>query len=1012
MHPDEVHDAVASGQYSFPKGSPIQVFDPNGQLGTLDPHEAPEAFNAGYRYAMPQAIDDYKNSSLGEQAKAFVEGAGQGVVGPLAPAAEEAIGIDPENIQRRSHTGAHTAGEVTGLVGSSMADFGLSAGMEAAGHAAQAAAGLSDVAKGVDAAAQATKMGLPELAKAFQPSYLSRVGSEAAKQAAEMAVLGGSDEISKMVVQDPDATATNAISNVGLSAALGLGGGALMAGAVSPLWKAGPGPKAAQWLEGLIKTVNGGDKLVLPETLQKSFADLGISPHPTIVSALSGDPKALEMAQELYRAQNPQMLEQLNNLPVELRESVAKGLGINLDDAATFSNHDSGKAIEQSFKDRLLSDYGPVHDEQERVAAQEATVAIPDEDALNLRNTLIEHAATNQDIGTASPLYKTFHEVGDQVLTKDTVGGLEALRQQLRRRASGPIDDDTRFGLNRLRSLIGDWKNNFILKQGEKVGLEGMDQSVVDYAAQAQARATSTKALSGVGSGARRIGEDLQAEADQASQTAKQAVKDAKAEGRTAAQGLIDDRKVASSNYQDYVEKYEKLMDHLGLGDWKGTGKLQAKLEKLTPEEIIKKFSTKGDVELKEILQQTFPDIAEMVRQHEAKQFLSGAVYRENGKVVLDSKALVRKLDNLMKGSPEHAKFILPNGAIERIRAGDVIQDGISRIKAIKDSGTPAGMWKLFKHVGSGAGAMIGGIAGGEHGLGGGVIGGLVGGMATHFGKELPEAYKLAMLNIMSSEAEVSAPGVKSMVNFLGKAYKGAQTTSKAVSDVLRPTAQVLGSKIVATTGGDEKIDKLVEEFQKDPNKFASRVQNSDLGHYMGAHQVALSQQSTQAIQYLAQLKPKPLQLGPLDKPIKPSAQASQRYNRAVGIAQQPLSVLQHVKDGTLLPSDIQDLNSMYPGYMQQLQTKLGQEIAGALDEETPIPYHTRLGLSLFLGQPLDNTMQPMSIIAAQPQPVQAPQAPQGKKPSAKASTDMAKGAKSYQTASQSAESDRSGRDS
>ena len=72
MHPDDVHDAVASGKFSFPKGHAVPAFDPDGNLGTLHPEDAPEAFKAGYTYATPKDINDWKNEAPAEIGRAHV----------------------------------------------------------------------------------------------------------------------------------------------------------------------------------------------------------------------------------------------------------------------------------------------------------------------------------------------------------------------------------------------------------------------------------------------------------------------------------------------------------------------------------------------------------------------------------------------------------------------------------------------------------------------------------------------------------------------------------------------------------------------------------------------------------------------------------------------------------------------------------------------------------------------------------------------------------------------------
>ncbi len=70
-----------------------------------------------------------------------------------------------------------------------------------------------------------------------------------------------------------------------------------------------------------------------------------------------------------------------------------------------------------------------------------------------------------------------------------------------------------------------------------------------------------------------------------------------------------------------------------------------------------------------------------------------------------------------------------------------------------------------------------------------------------------------------------------------------------------------------------------------------------------------------------------------------------------------------------------------------------------AVHDKDTIPYRTKIALSMFLAQPLDSTMAPLSILAAQPKPTAAPQpmgggqAPKGVKssPALQKMPDMAK---------------------
>ena len=198
----------------------------------------------------------------------------------------------------------------------------------------------------------------------------------------------------------------------------------------------------------------------------------------------------------------------------------------------------------------------------------------------------------------------------------------------------------------------------------------------------------------------------------------------------------------------------------------------------------------------------------------------------------------------------------------------------------------------------------------------------------------------------------------------------------------------------------------------KDTNKMMV-AQEGPLGHYMPEHQTALSQASLQSIQYLKSLKPQAITANPLDTPIQPTKAQEARYNRALDIAQQPAIVLQHIKDGSIQPTDVQDLKTMYPAVYQQLAQKLSNDMISHHSEENPIPYKTRVGLSHFLGQAMDSSMTPQAIMAAQPKPKlpQGPPQPAGSKSKTGSPSKLGKQVNSYKTPTQAAESDRANRD-
>jgi hypothetical protein len=107
----------------------------------------------------------------------------------------------------------------------------------------------------------------------------------------------------------------------------------------------------------------------------------------------------------------------------------------------------------------------------------------------------------------------------------------------------------------------------------------------------------------------------------------------------------------------------------------------------------------------------------------------------------------------------------------------------------------------------------------------------------------------------------------------------------------------------------------------------------------------------------------------------------------------------------------VQDLRALHPEFADSISKKLLAEVSAQSAAGKPVPYRTRLGLSMFMGQPLDSTMTPQSIMAALPKPSQPMQQAPAKKSKGSPSKMSSKSSNLYKTADQGAESDRSDRD-
>lgn len=206
---------------------------------------------------------------------------------------------------------------------------------------------------------------------------------------------------------------------------------------------------------------------------------------------------------------------------------------------------------------------------------------------------------------------------------------------------------------------------------------------------------------------------------------------------------------------------------------------------------------------------------------------------------------------------------------------------------------------------------------------------------------------------------------------------------------------KLIAESVEALFGGDraersfsgkdrEKLKKIVEEgeleqsiekkVQGSPQAFASGgtvsedtplEQNSSLEQNFPDQNVLMNMAKGRISAYLNSVRPLPQSRLAFDEEHEDPEKA-RAYDRAVDIANNPLSVLHDVRDGTVTPESVQHFNSLYPELYQHLNQKLTERVTKSqLDGERP-PYSVRQGLSLFLGAPMDSTMTPASIQAVQ----------------------------------------------
>jgi hypothetical protein len=281
------------------------------------------------------------------------------------------------------------------------------------------------------------------------------------------------------------------------------------------------------------------------------------------------------------------------------------------------------------------------------------------------------------------------------------------------------------------------------------------------------------------------------------------------------------------------------------------------------------------------------------------------------------------------------------------------------------------------------------------------VIGAVVSRMTKALGKDAPDAIKLAMLKYLGSDRPISAGGFKAAVDYAQSVARGEATMTRAVSSIFKAGKEILPAVSTATVDETSKLDRKLRLVQTNPDSLMDV--GSKVAHYAPEHGQQLATTVTSVTSTLNALRPNTSPKAPLDRPMPANPAQLAAYNKALGFAQKPLSILGCVKSGRLSASDVTTFQSMYPALYTRMSHKLLSEAMNQHAKGNPISYQTRIALSRFCAQPMDSTLTPQAVFAAQPLPPQAqPQTATQPASNPKRSTSKLDGiAKAAETSSQ-----------
>lgn len=335
----------------------------------------------------------------------------------------------------------------------------------------------------------------------------------------------------------------------------------------------------------------------------------------------------------------------------------------------------------------------------------------------------------------------------------------------------------------------------------------------------------------------------------------------------------------------------------------------------------------------------------------------------ETSKLATETK-LGSHISDMLKGIGYAADTSAP--IPEDIKSAMMFKSGQGLYKAIQS-----------KSLELGAGALTGHFETG-------VVGAAINGVIKHmFGDSLSKysREKIAPF-FLKAAASGNIKNPMQIVRHATDITRGDKLMNNGVEALFAKGAQKIADDAMSDSDKDKLRDHIEnggpieQEAQTSPQPqgFAEGGQvnqqiepNNEIANHWPEQNTMLNATRSRVYNYLNGIRPvKNLLKLPYDTDHK-DPQKERDYDKALTLAAKPLSILNHVKDGSLTPNKLSAFTSMYPELHDELSKRITKRMTeGQVKDETRPPHKVRQAMSLFLGSNLDSSLTPQNMMAAQ----------------------------------------------
>jgi hypothetical protein len=232
--------------------------------------------------------------------------------------------------------------------------------------------------------------------------------------------------------------------------------------------------------------------------------------------------------------------------------------------------------------------------------------------------------------------------------------------------------------------------------------------------------------------------------------------------------------------------------------------------------------------------------------------------------------------------------------------------------------------------------------------------------------KVIDDAMMARQINAKLAGQADAANKLSTVQGILQKVNDTISSGAKSIFNSNAVRGGVLGGANNLSDDEFDKIKKRLGDFTTNPQSMMDHVADNTQHMYQAAPQItqALHTSIYQGVQFLNSKMPQPPSQMPLSGPWEPSAAQRSQFNQYYQAVNEPLSTFKQVKQSSLSNNHMEALQTVHPQLLQEMRSKVIGEMT--TESAQKLPYDQKLTLAKFLGEPLDENMTTLAIVANQ----------------------------------------------